>query len=145
MERFPSPDGRHVAELEPTGEVFLERPLFRLRVDGLRIDSTRYLGRWVFGAELVWSSDSRWFAIQKWDIPDRGPQTSLLVLDLEERAWQIHGPNTRALMRPVSIEEDLFASESLDLRTGEVRRGQVSLRSALCRWGSLDGEGGLGP
>ncbi|QRK10586.1 hypothetical protein JQX13_11145 [Archangium violaceum] len=37
-----SPYGKHAVELEPTGETVQGQALFRLRVDGIRMESTRY-------------------------------------------------------------------------------------------------------
>ncbi|MCY1079121.1 hypothetical protein [Archangium lansingense] len=116
-----------------------------MRVDGIRMESERYtLGRWVFGDVLVWSSNSRWFAAQHWDRLERVLQTSILVLDLELRAWKIVGPNDRAIMRPTRIDdEDMLEFESHDVRTGEVRSGRVYLLMAMSRWGTLDETDGL--
>lgn len=132
-----SPNGRHVIARDSTREESLGRPLFRLRLNGVVLDSRRGIGKWLFGEEVVWSTDSRYLAAQRWDLPDRGPQTSILLIDLEEGLWQVVGPGYRAVMRPVSFHGTQLDFETLDLRTGETTRGRADCASALTRWGDL--------
>lgn len=136
-DRFPSPDGRHIVLCVPTGEEAWGKRLFRLRLDGALLESARGIGRWLFGEEVVWSADSRYLAAQRWDIPDRGPQTSILVVDVDEGLWRIVGPNYHSVMKPLSFHGAELAFETFDVRSGATTQGCVACASSLTRWGEL--------
>ena len=76
---IPSPDGILTAILNYLGEIRFGPPYYSLAIDK-RILNGRY-----FGASYLWSPDSRYFAIQEWETisEGRGPQTQLLLIDVE--------------------------------------------------------------
>lgn len=76
--QIPSPDGQHIAELSFAGEVRFG-PLYY----HLGIDEHNFADR-VFGDAHLWSSDSRFFAVQEWLTTNyiKGPITQLLIVDV---------------------------------------------------------------
>jgi hypothetical protein len=74
-----SPDHQHSAILEYSGEIRFGPAFYTLTID------TISYGKRVFGNKLLWSPDSRYFAIQEWETVSEalGPQTQLLLIDLE--------------------------------------------------------------
>jgi hypothetical protein len=76
-----SPDAKHRAVLEYSGEIRFGPAFYTLAVDHIPF------GKRVFGHQLLWSPDSRYFAIQEWETAEEalGPQTRLLLIDLNTR------------------------------------------------------------
>jgi hypothetical protein len=76
-----SPDHQHSVILEYSGEIRFGPVFYTLKVD------TIFFGKRIFGNKFLWSPDSRYFAIQEWETISEalGPQTQLLLLDLETK------------------------------------------------------------
>ncbi|MBW3623815.1 MAG: hypothetical protein KY468_10460 [Armatimonadetes bacterium] len=89
---YPSPDRQHTAVLKNIGEIRFGPSYYSLRLD--RID----FGTRIFGNSALWSSDSRFLAVQEWLTIDEaeGPQTQLLLIDWLHHtecavSWAIQG------------------------------------------------------
>jgi len=101
--RALSPDGRHEAALEWAGDVRFGPAYYRLYVHGRRIP------RRLFGAELVWSPDSRYLLVQEWLTTSEraGPHTRLVVLDLLEGRECALAEVRQGFVEPVGVEGSL--------------------------------------
>jgi hypothetical protein len=104
-----SPDNRHSAFLEYSGEIRFGPAFYTLVVDKLSF------GRQVFGNKFLWSPDSRYFAIQEWETVSEalGPQTQLLLIDLETKRECVLSKVEQGFIIPKKFENDklIYAKE----------------------------------
>jgi len=104
-----SPDGKHRAVLEYSGEIRFGPAFYMLAVDGISF------GERVFGNKFLWSPDSRFFAIQEWETTTegRGPQTHLLLIDLETKRECVLSRAEKGFIIPKNFENDklIFTKE----------------------------------
>ncbi len=81
MKSAISPSGRYLINFVSAGEIKFGPVYFKLEIDGQVLK-----GRF-FGDVAVWSSDSRYLAVQEWLTTDvqSGPYTSLTVFDMVDK------------------------------------------------------------
>jgi hypothetical protein len=100
--RTPSPDLSHKAVLKYVSEVRFGPGYYSLTVDKISF------GERVFGNSYLWSPDSRFFAIQEWETTSesRGPQTRLLLIDLDLKQECMLSRAERGFIVPQKFEKD---------------------------------------
>jgi hypothetical protein len=97
-----SPDNKHNAVLEYLNEVRFGPSYYSLTVDKISF------GQRIFGNSYVWSPDSRYLAIQEWETisEERGPQTQLLLIDVESERECVLSRAKRGFIVPKKFEKD---------------------------------------
>ena len=98
----PSPDVLHKAILKYVGEIRFGPAYYSLTVDKISF------GARAFGKSFLWSPDSRYFAVQEWETrsESRGPQTRLLLIDLELKQECVLSRAERGFIVPQKFEND---------------------------------------
>ncbi|NJN36101.1 MAG: hypothetical protein HC794_02405 [Nitrospiraceae bacterium] len=78
---YPSPNRKTDVYLQYAGEVRFGPAYFNLIVGGTRIRDR------LFGGEIFWSNDSKYFAVQEWLSTEesQGPHTRLVLFNAETR------------------------------------------------------------
>jgi hypothetical protein len=97
-----SPDLLHKAVLKYVGEIRFGPAYY-----SLTIDKISYTER-VFGNSYLWSPDSRFFAVQEWETTSEngGPQTRLLLIDLDRKQECVLSRAERGFIIPQKFEKD---------------------------------------
>ena len=97
-----SPDNKHQAVLGYLSEIRFGPAYYSLAMDEIRF------GERVFGNSFLWSSDSRYFAIQEWGTvrEGEGPQTHLLLIDLDRRRECVLSRAEKGFIAPKKFEND---------------------------------------
>jgi hypothetical protein len=98
----PSPDLLHKAVLKYVREIRFGPAYYSLTVDKIS-----YVER-VFGNSHLWSPDSRYFAVQEWETTSEssGPQTRLLLIDLDLKQECVLSRAERGFIVPQKFEKD---------------------------------------
>ena len=98
----PSPDRLHKAVLKYVDEIRFGPAYYSLTVDKISF------GARVFGKSFLWSPDSRYFAVQEWETrsESRGPQTRLLLIDLDLRQESVLSRAERGFIVPQKFDKD---------------------------------------
>jgi len=98
----PSPDLFHIAVLKYVREIRFGPAYYSLTVDKISF------GERVFGESFLWSPDSRYFAVQEWETTSegRGPQTRLLLIDLDLEQECVLSRAERGFIIPQKFEKD---------------------------------------
>jgi hypothetical protein len=97
-----SPDLSHKAVLRFVGEVRFGPAHYSLTVDKISF------GERVFGHSYLWSPDSHFFAVQEWETnsESRGPQTRLLLIDVDLNQECVLSRAERGFIVPQKFEKD---------------------------------------
>jgi len=127
-----SPDGKHNAALEYSGEVRFGPVFYTLAVDRISFESR------AFGNKFLWSPDSRFFAIQEWETTSEGhgPQTHLLLIDVETKRECILSRAEKGFIIPKNFENDKLIYTKEYHEPGLVREYEIEFLS-LDRWENL--------
>lgn len=98
----PSPDLLHKAVLKYVDEIRFGPAYYSLTIDKISF------GERVFGNSYLWSPDSRYFAVQEWETASegRGPQTRLLLIDLDLKQECVLSRAERGFIVPQKFEKD---------------------------------------
>ena len=131
-----SPDNKHNAILEYLSEIRFGSSYFSLMIDKI------FFGERIFGDSYLWSPDSRYFAIQEWETisEGRGPQTRLLLIDVETERECMLSRAEKGFIRPKHFENDkcVYLKEYFaPRRTTEFEIEFLSLKS----WKNLNVQG----
>jgi hypothetical protein len=97
-----SPDNTHKAVLTYLGEIRFGPAYYSLRMQDI------FFGDRTFGNSHLWSPDSRFFAIQEWEtiFEGRGPQTHLLLIDVEDKRECVLSRADQGFIVPRSFDQD---------------------------------------
>ena len=97
-------EGRSTAEeiLKYMGEIRFGPAYYSLTIDKIALRER------VFGSSYLWSPDSRYFAVQEWQttFESRGPQTRLLLIDLDLKQACVLSRAERGFVVPRKFEEN---------------------------------------
>ena len=116
---------RHSAEVENPDELRMGSPQYgRLLVDGQPIPDVGS----VESESLVWSADGRRLAAQELTSSTDGPETRIVVIDVERHARLTVSPPAAGLCTPLRFEDDV-----LFYRHWHHVRGTSELRLVLPR------------
>ncbi len=104
-----SPDGEHILTFRYIGDIRFGPSFFRMKING-NIVKDMYFTR-----SFVWSSDSRYLAVQKWIEldPHNGPHTSIFLMDMKRDVWTEIARTYKGLVNPVRLNKDqiVFSKE----------------------------------
>ena len=97
-----SPDFLHKAVMKYDGEIRFGPAYYSLVID------TISFGARVFGVSYLWSPNSRYFAVQEWETTSEGhgPQTRLLLIDLETKQECVLSRAQQGFIVPRKFEND---------------------------------------
>lgn len=97
-----SPNGSHKANLLYRGEIRFGPAYYSLIIDELSF------GNRIFGHSCLWSPDSRFSAVQEWETTSegKGPQTRLLLIDIEQRRECILSRAEQGFIIPKKFEDN---------------------------------------
>lgn len=104
-----SPDREHVAVLRYSGEIPFGPRYFSLEIDDRRFRRT------VFGRDHLWSTDSRFLALQEWLSTRKrgGPKTRLMLIDVSTMRKHVLGALFKGFVVPKSFEENKLVFEEV--------------------------------
>jgi hypothetical protein len=127
-----SPDEKHNAVLEYSGEIRFGPAFYTLAVDMISFRKR------IFGNRFLWSPDSRYFAIQEWETVTEalGPQTRLLLIDLEARRECLLSKAEQGFIVPKGYENDKLIYTKEYHGQSIVREFEIEFQS-LDRWENL--------
>jgi hypothetical protein len=97
-----SPDNKHDAILEYLSEIRFGPAYYPLMINKI------FFGERIFGVSYLCSRYSRYFAIQEWEMISEGggPQTHLLLIDVETEREGILSRAEKGFIRPKNFEGD---------------------------------------
>ena len=127
-----SPDTKHRAVLNDLSEIRFGPPYYLWMIDEIRF------GDRIFGDSYLWSPDSRFSAIQEWEtiIEGRGPQTHLLLIDLETERECILSRAEKGFIVPKQFENDKLIYLKEHFAPRRTREFEIEFLS-LSRWENL--------
>jgi hypothetical protein len=127
-----SPDNQHHAFLQYLGEIRFGPAFYTLQID------TISFGKRVFGNKFLWSPDSRYVAIQEWETVSEalGPQTQLLLIDLETRRECVLSKAEQGFILPKKFENDKLIYTKEYYGQGVVKEFEIEFLS-LDRWENI--------
>lgn len=101
----PSPDAQHVARLLFSGEIRFGPAYYALELDDYSF------GERIFGEAHLWSSSSRYLAVQEWLTLDysEGPITALVLIDVRSRRETVVVRTTKGFGIPEAFEGDTLS------------------------------------
>lgn len=104
-----SPDGRHHVQFELAGRIHEEPSFCALSFYKVSLNG-RLIQQRSFGDEIVWSDDSRFFALEEWFSTDqrRGPSTALFVVDVERGCYYDRAKAPGGFIIPMRFEGSTF-------------------------------------
>jgi hypothetical protein len=129
-----SPDGRHQAVLSFSGEIRHGPMYYSLTLDG------RSFRRRIFGDAGLWSPDSIYFAVQEWGTTSytHGPQTHLLVIDLQAEREVSLCPADKGFSEPRAFEGDrLVCAKVYYSEAGRREETEELFLSSVNNWSTL--------
>ncbi len=124
---IPSPDGKHTATFQYSGEIRFGPCYFTLNLDG------EIVAEETFGEEARWSEDSRYLAVQQWLTTKEsdGPQTALVCFDLVRRRRCCVSTARNGFIVPKRFEGELLIyTKQIGIRKSEY---EIAFES-LPRW-----------
>ncbi len=97
-----SPDGKYNLAFRYIGDIRFGPSFYRLRVNGQLIKDQ------YFSQCFLWSSDSRYLAVQKWlEInPHHGPHTAVMIIDLSRGVYAEIAKTYRGIASPIRFTKD---------------------------------------
>lgn len=95
-----SPNNYNIALLDNIGEIRFGPPYYSMIFNDICFE-----GR-IFGDDYLWSQDSKYFAIQEWKTIDynKGPQTQLIILDVDNKKECIVSTANKGFIVPKAFE-----------------------------------------
>jgi len=127
-----SPNGSHKANLLYMGEIRFGPAYYSLTIGELS-----FMNR-VFGRSCLWSPDSRFCAVQEWETTSegKGPQTRLLLIDIEQRRECILSRAEQGFINPKKLEDNKLIYTKEYPGKGVVNEFEIEFVT-LNRWKSL--------
>ena len=127
-----SPNGKHHAVLEYRSEIRFGPAHYSLMIDEI------HFGERAFGNSFLWSPDSRFFAIQEWGTVSEGsgPQTRLLLIDLDRQQECILSQAEKGFIVPKSFENNKLIYAKKYHMPPRTREFEIEFLS-LSRWENL--------
>lgn len=97
-----SPDGNYILSFKYIGDIRFGPSFFRMKINN-NIVKDMYFAR-----NFLWSTDSRYLAVQKWIEldPHNGPHTSIFLMDMKRDVWVEIAPTYKGLVSPVRLSKD---------------------------------------
>jgi hypothetical protein len=124
-----SPDMSMAAVLTYDGEMPYGPAYFMLKLGRLE-----FPGR-IFGHSWMWSTDSRYFAIQEWLTTDygRGPHTHLLLVEPKGKRASTASTAQKGFVEPLRFEPPILIYRHCDLAQDVTRQFELDVRQ-LHQW-----------
>lgn len=128
----PSPDSSHTAVLKYMGEIRFGPAYYSLTIDKISFEER------VFGNSYLWSPDSRYFAVQEWETTSegRGPQTRLLLIDLELRQECVVSRAERGFIVLQKFEKDKLVYTKEYHQANMIKEFEIEFLS-IDRWDNI--------
>jgi hypothetical protein len=128
----PSPDSFHKAVLKYIGEIRFGPAYYSLTIDKISFAER------VFGNSYLWSPDSRYFAVQEWETTSegRGPQTRLLLIDLDLKQECVLCRAEKGFVVPQKFEKDKLIYTKEYYRPRIIKEFEIEFLS-VNRWDNI--------
>lgn len=127
-----SPGLMHKAVMKYIGEIRFGPAYYSLNIDKISY------GNRVFGNSYLWSPDSRYFAVQEWETTSesRGPQTRLLLIDLDLKRECVLSRAERGFIVPQKFEKDKLIYTKEYHQQSTIKEFEIAFL-LLDRWDSI--------
>ena len=128
----PSPDRLHKAVLKYVDEIRFGPAYYSLTIDKIAFEER------IFGNSYLWSPDSRYFAVQEWETTSesRGPQTRLLLIDLDLKQECVLSRAERGFIVPQKFEKDKLIYTKEFYRPRIIKEFEIEFLS-IDRWDNI--------
>jgi hypothetical protein len=130
-----SPNNKYQAALNYVFEIRFGPPFYSLEL--LNFD---FHDR-IFGDDHLWSSDSRFFAVQEWLTTDEleGPETQLLLIDVENERECVLSSTHQGFIKPIQFDGEKLIYTKKYIARGITSEFEIEFLS-LNRWRPLRNE-----
>ncbi|WP_421919827.1 hypothetical protein [Marinifilum sp.] len=121
---YKSPDNKHIFEFIYESEIRFGPAYYKLQLDG------KVISKRIFGFEFKWHPESKYLALEEWLTTSyqKGPITSLTIVDLEKRRFARISKAEKGFIKPLRFEGDLVIFEKVFLAEGKKSEYEINLK-----------------
>jgi len=126
---YKSSNKKHGFNFIFEGEIRFGPTYYKLELDGQLVKKR------IFGYQFKWHPDSKYLALQEWLTTSyqKGPITSLTIVDLNNRRFAKISKADKGFIRPLRFEGELIIYEKEFLETGKKAEYEINL-SDIKNW-----------